>query len=413
MRLIVPWKQCLFFVCLLVLPLHAQERKRQLQLPSIQYPIGKSDFVVHYRTNDLRIDSVMDRLDNMLRRRIVRIDSICVSGYASPDGPYGLNINLAKDRAKTVVGQIVARYPDFASHIRYHGGGIAWHQLRSILVASDYPFKEDMIRLIDEFPEQVYKTDAKGNRHLVDSRKKQMMELHGGEAYKVLYNEVFPDLRCATSVAVSYHVLDPVGMSGYPTLYPERMANLQSSLESIEVRPDYKKPMFALKTNLLGWAGLAPNIEVEVPIGRWSINAEYLCGWWMKKRTFCWQVRTYALEARYWFKHDELHPLRGWFLGAFGLHGYYDFQLKKNQGQQGDLRYMVGLSGGYSKSLRKNLNIEFSLGAGYGELDYHDYTAVDDKYLIERKSKKRLKSILPGRAKISLVWLINRTVKQP
>ncbi len=411
MRLIIPWKQCLFFACLMVLPLSAQEKGKQLYLPSIEYPIGKSDFVVHYRTNDLRLDSVMNSLDNMLRRRIVRIDSINVLGYASPDGPYALNMKLAKNRAKTIAETIGSHYPEFATHIRYQGGGIAWDQLRNIIETSSYPFKQNVIQLIDEFPEQVYETNAKGQRRLVDSRLKRLMELEGGQPYRILYDEVFPDLRCATSVAVSYHVLDPIGMSSYPTFAPN-IASLQSSLEPVSVSSSYKKPMFAIKTNLLGWAGLAPNVELEVPIKQWSINAEYLCGWWMKKRTFCWEVRTYALEARYWFKYDEFHPLRGWFVGAFGLYGYYDFQLKKYKGQQGDLRYMVGLSGGYSKSLRKNLNIEFSLGAGYGELDYHDYKAVDNAYLIEREPKKRLKAIMPGRAKISLVWLINRTVKQ-
>ena len=43
-----------------------------------------------------------------------------------------------------------------------------------------------------------------------------------------------------------------------------------------------KRPLFALKTNLLFDVAMMPNIEIEVPIGkRWSINGEYMFPWWL------------------------------------------------------------------------------------------------------------------------------------
>lgn len=50
--------------------------------------------------------------------------------------------------------------------------------------------------------------------------------------------------------------------------------------------------VLAVKNNLLYDLALAPNIEVEIPIGkRWSLNTEYKCPWWLNsKHDFCYQL---------------------------------------------------------------------------------------------------------------------------
>lgn len=60
--------------------------------------------------------------------------------------------------------------------------------------------------------------------------------------------------------------------------------------------------MLALKNNLLYDLALAPNIEVELPLGkRWSLNVEYKCPWWSDSGcNFCYQLLSGGTEARYW-----------------------------------------------------------------------------------------------------------------
>lgn len=172
------------------------------------------------------------------------------------------------------------------------------------------------------------------------------------------------------------------------------------------------RPLFALKTNLLYDLAITPNIEIEVPIGnRWSLNGEFLHGWWLRKNdTFCWQIESLGLEARYWLgDRSNRRVLNGWFIGAFGGVGVYDFQLQRDYGSQGDC-VTVGLSAGYSRQLDRNWNMEFSLGAGYLH-DSHVFYRVIEHRLI-RQRKETINAFLPLKAKVSLGYLITYKTKK-
>lgn len=50
--------------------------------------------------------------------------------------------------------------------------------------------------------------------------------------------------------------------------------------------------VLALKNNLLYDLALAPNIEIEIPVGkRWSVNLEYKSPWWSNSsKEICYQL---------------------------------------------------------------------------------------------------------------------------
>ena len=62
--------------------------------------------------------------------------------------------------------------------------------------------------------------------------------------------------------------------------------------KSVESHSHTCKTVLALKNNLLYDLALAPNIEVELPLGkRWSLNVEYKCPWWSDSGcNFCYQL---------------------------------------------------------------------------------------------------------------------------
>ena len=66
--------------------------------------------------------------------------------------------------------------------------------------------------------------------------------------------------------------------------------------------PGKSKTVLAVKNNLLYDMALAPNIEVEIPLGkRWSFNTEYKCPWWLNsEHDFCYQLLSGGMEGRYW-----------------------------------------------------------------------------------------------------------------
>ncbi len=111
--------------------------------------------------------------------------------------------------------------------------------------------------------------------------------------------------------------------------------------------------VLALKNNLLYDLALAPNIEIEIPVGkRW-----------------------------------------------------YDFQFK-GDGYQGKYYGAAGFTYGYSTLLSRHLALEFSLGIGYLTTEYQKYTPYEGSLVW--MSSGNYTFIGPTKAKISLVWLITK-----
>ena len=124
--------------------------------------------------------------------------------------------------------------------------------------------------------------------------------------------------------------------------------------KSVESHSHTCKTVLALKNNLLYDLALAPNIEVELPLGkRWSLNVEYKCPWWSDSGcNFCYQLLSGGTEARYWLGNRHTRGrLSGHFLGAYAEGGTYDFQLKKEKGYRGKYYAAAGITYGYVRPL--------------------------------------------------------------
>lgn len=206
---------------------------------------------------------------------------------------------------------------------------------------------------------------------------------------------------------------------GYANHQKEDASNLQDNTTDLSIQDidaHYTRPL-ALKTNLLFDAATLINVEVEVPVApRWSIAGEWLFPWWVwESKQHALQVLSGNLEARYWFKPNygkqasslaHHNPMTGWFAGAFGGGGVYDIEWDK-EGYQGDFFFSTGISAGYVASLSRNLNMEFSVGAGLLQTRYKKYNAVRDEnneWHLIKEHPGNYTWIGPLKAKISLVW---------
>ena len=124
---------------------------------------------------------------------------------------------------------------------------------------------------------------------------------------------------------------------------------------------------------------LAPNIEIEIPVGkRWSVNLEYKSPWWSNSsKEICYQLISGGIESRYWLGNRELHHrMNGHFFGLYAEGGIYDFQFK-GDGYQGKYYGAAGFTYGYSTSVSRHLALEFSLGIGYLTTEYQKYTPYE------------------------------------
>lgn len=167
------------------------------------------------------------------------------------------------------------------------------------------------------------------------------------------------------------------------------------------------KTVLAIKNNLLYDLALAPNLEIELPIGRrWSLNTEYKCPWWSGgSKGFCYQLLSGGAEVRFWLGNRKKRDrLTGHFLGVYAEGGVYDFQFSDDKGYRGDHYAASGLTYGYTHRLASRLALEFSLGIGYLTTEYRKYTTYEGDLIWQTGGRYHFMG--PTKAKVSLVWLI-------
>lgn len=183
----------------------------------------------------------------------------------------------------------------------------------------------------------------------------------------------------------------PIAPQHYPVLPPQ----------------EGRKTILALKTNLLYDILSLTNFSIEVPFWKDNMSVLYYhqFPWWtwgQADNEFCTRFLSIGAEARWWFKTKD--RLNGHFLGAYCESGKYDFEYQRRICYQGEF-YSAGLSYGYAMPIGRNLNLEFSISAGYASIAYRGYTPSEDYEILWRDPNKvgRLHYFGPTKAQVSLV----------
>lgn len=170
-------------------------------------------------------------------------------------------------------------------------------------------------------------------------------------------------------------------------------------------------PRFALKTNLLYWTALAINVEAEYYLKRHlSLNLDWQYAWWSRKSKHkYYRIAAISPELRYWFASKE--NFRGHFGGFYVGTGLYEFMARPTHGIQGEFFIAGGLTYGYMFPIGKRLRMELSLGVGYMMTEYRQYHWDRGCYVYEKT--QRYSYFGPTKAKVSLVWPLNRFKRKP
>lgn len=153
----------------------------------------------------------------------------------------------------------------------------------------------------------------------------------------------------------------------------------------------------ALRTNLLHWATLTPDLGLEWRINlSWGIlvNGSWTSWSWNNKdrKYALWEV---SPEVRWYLGKEK----RG-YIGAMYKAGQFNYKLSAT-GRQGDLMG-GGITGGYQLRLNKALSMDFNLGIGCLHADYEKYTVIDGVRVRAGKESKNWWG--PVSAGVTLVW---------
>lgn len=439
-----------------IYPQEARETKKEVFSADTEQ---KTELVLHFRFDRSMVDYGYRDNNRILAAMhkifadslcVSRIDSVCIQAFSSPEGDADYNRRLALRRAQAVKGYLVWKYPGLNQYrIRTSAQAESWDALRDVALNDTLlPCRDEILQIL--------------KLNTGEKRKEALLKkLNTGIPYRHISQWILPELRNASICTVymrplrhaqqgSRLVADAQGNNGKEyqkadgteitddtevvngvrvakgndtnangteltdntaiTGSTQVTGNAQTTGSANAIAPgkSRRRPLFAVKTNLLFDAALMPNIEVEVPIGkRWSLNGEYMFPWWLiNDDRYCLQILMGGLEVRYRpGKRSGRDVLTGHFIGLYAGGGKYDLQWDKN-GYQGEFFIAAGVSYGYAHSIARNLRLEYNIGIGMLRTDYRHYHSRDNHRTLLWQENGEYTWLGPTKLKISLVWLI-------
>lgn len=392
----------------------------------VRFRRGRGNIEVTFQNNRESLDSLGVLLEEIKNDTTLLLTSIEIEAFASPEGSKRINVLLAKKRCDAMERYIRAIIDIPDSLLKKSSNGVAWNRLRRMVASSDMPCRDMVLSIIDNYPELTLKDGI-----VVNSRNKRLMDLKGGVPYNYMMEHFFPVLRGAIVITISHKtvtmlVVEEPAIAPADTMPQQKIEqpvvqlNVNTPFNEPLIELKQRRPLFALKTNLLFDLASILNVEVEAPIGnRWSVAGEWMFPWWRNsKSNFTMQLLSGHGEVKYWLGNRMKHEvMTGWNLGLYGGGGKYDFQIFNDDGVQGDF-FDIGLGVGYAHKISRNFRMEYSLGFGYLRSDYEAYHRVrntqygDIKVVDYPWETHRLNGFGPTRVRVSLVWMLHYKQKE-
>lgn len=294
---------CYGFLFTFLLPVHARQVRDTGNVT--EDSVSMSPLVLYFRFDKALVDSGYMANGRTLRHLhelftdpslAARIDSVSILSFASPEGGSAYNEWLARFRASAVKDYLIRKYPHLNQY-RIHPcpQGENWQELRRLIAGdNNVPHRAEVLHIID--------------LHQNSGRCKELLQqLGGGASYRYIRTHLLRYLRNAAVCVVRMRPDSlPMPAMTFITDLERVGAEVKSTIPTCPqdiptATSCRRRPLFALKTNLLFDAALMPNVEIEIPIGkRWSINGEYMFPWWQfDNDKYCMQVLMGGLEGRY------------------------------------------------------------------------------------------------------------------
>lgn len=185
-------------------PIKARQENGSARL---NFNINKAIINTKLGNNHAELDKMRKTIDLVKNDQDVRITSIILHGYASPDGNYSNNEKLAANRTQAVFDYLRNIYPVEKKLFKVSSTAEDWQGVRDYIAGNDIPQKATVLNII--------------NSNMEPDEKERAIAAKTGEAHRFLINNVYPSLR-RTEYEVHYEV---------------RNFNLEEARRIIKTRP--------------------------------------------------------------------------------------------------------------------------------------------------------------------------------
>ena len=376
----------------------------------ISYPTNEATIYTDYDNNRTELARLSEVFDRVQADSLVRLLNVTIHGYGSPDGPYELNEQLARQRTDSLAAYVERHWlPASSLSVNTLYTAEDWDGLETLIVAatpSELPHRDNLLKIIH------------GPRNADD--KLWLIKSGWPDDYRFLVENYMPQLRRA-DYTIEYEIAYRQQVVPQPPVdvaVPVVADSTAFAPLSDDLAGSSRYWVLALRTNLL-----LPlmNVGVVVPIGnRWSVGADWYYPWIPRRSNKaydgsdhkdCFQIDGLSLEGRYWLgsRHtaDEAnrpYRLLGHSVGLFAMGGRYDLE-RNYSGHQGEY-ILGGVDYLYAMPIfRGKMHLELSLGVGYfySRATHYKVFEKGGRGYRDRDIRKIFEYVGPLKANVSLV----------
>lgn len=391
--------------------------RRGMDSVRVYFRQGESTLDPLFRENGTRLHAFTERFMQLQQDPSRRIRGLRITAGSSPEGSTTLNRRLSERRAEAIRQLVHDYFPSEVDWLVTVPKGIDWERLDQLVDADKtMPYRYEVLKMLRHTPEWITQ-----NGKVVDGRKYRLMLMNGGSVWRYLDRAFFPEMR-ASVLHVWYEADNlPEGKpltirdTVYVSLPQEKSISINNNFygeipggRADTLTPERAPFRIALRTNLLYDALVLPNLALELYLGRgWTLSAGWMHTWFKNDRKHRYH-RIYGgeLELKKYFAGIGKNPMGGHHVGLYGQLLTYDLEWG-GKGYLGDRwSYGGGLSYGYSASVARRLNVDFTLGVGYLGGEYKEYVPQGGRYLWQATKQRHWFG--PTKAEVTLVWLLGR-----
>lgn len=173
----------------------------------IDFIVDRTEIKPDYRRNSKELKRIIATIDSVLFDNSIRIKSIILHGYASPESPYSHNVELSLGRVAALKAYLQQHYNLDSSIFTLNNTPEDWQNLRNYIEAGNSQrvkgniwYENLDILETPEMPEVVRRHRDELLRVIdlqIDEDKKELelKKVGNGEPYKWLLKHVYPGLR--------------------------------------------------------------------------------------------------------------------------------------------------------------------------------------------------------------------------
>lgn len=178
----IPCAECTAMVTYLTPEVETLKHRSESATLYIDYPTGIYDVRREFHNNHSELEKLDSLMHPLIRGNLASISDISICGYASPDGTYKDNEILASNRARCFKEYMCATYAP--GHNLYKVSSVPedWDGLVELLKQHPMKHSDEVLTLISQ-------------TGIFEGREKQLMDMYGGNVYRELLKDYFPQLR--------------------------------------------------------------------------------------------------------------------------------------------------------------------------------------------------------------------------